>query len=94
MDIDKATNTVDKADGFFTRLNAFIKKHPIWFILILVIAFFWWVSTLPDEEVEKATPTEYIENPIIIDTYEEYNVELQKTETIDVWSDGIETVAE
>jgi hypothetical protein len=66
LDIDKGSETIDKADGFFTKLNGFIKKHPIWFIVILVGAFCWWASTLPedvaDEVIEQQSTTEIVES--------------------------------
>jgi hypothetical protein len=52
VDIDKAGDTVDKASGFFDKLNAFIKRHPIWFIVIIIGGLVYWVSTLPDESME------------------------------------------
>jgi hypothetical protein len=52
MDIEKAGDKVDQASGFFDKLNKFIKKHPIWFIVILIIALFYWASTLPEVEEE------------------------------------------
>jgi len=42
LDIDDASETIDKADGFFNKLNRFIKKHPIWFIVILGSGFLYW----------------------------------------------------
>ena len=52
MDINKAGEKVEQASGFFDKLNKFIKKHPIWFIVILIVAFFYWASTLPEVEDE------------------------------------------
>lgn len=37
MDIDKAQEKVEKASGFFDTLNAFIKKHPIWTLIIIAV---------------------------------------------------------
>jgi len=53
IDLDKASNTVDKADGFFNNLNRFIRNHPIWFILILLGGFVYWGSTLPEEVADE-----------------------------------------
>ena len=37
VDFDKAEEKVEKASSFFTSLNAFIKKHPIWSLIILAV---------------------------------------------------------
>lgn len=61
IDIDKGKETVDKADNFFDRLNAFIRKHPIWFVIIILSALAWWMSTLPDEQYYEQPDEQYYE---------------------------------
>lgn len=53
VDIDKAKDRVEKASGFFDTLNAFIKKHPIWSIIIAIVGlsefgYLGWDATHPD----------------------------------------------
>jgi hypothetical protein len=36
VDFEKAEQKVEKASSFFTTLNAFIKKHPIWSAIIAI----------------------------------------------------------
>jgi hypothetical protein len=62
LDIDKAGDTVDKADSFFTKLNGFIRKHPVWFGVIIIGGFFYWASTLPDEELDQHQTEEVIDS--------------------------------
>lgn len=38
VDFEKAEEKVEKASGFFDTLNAFIKKHPIWSVIIAIVA--------------------------------------------------------
>jgi hypothetical protein len=54
VDIDKAEEKVKAASGFFDTLNAFIKKHPIWFAIIVIVAlselgYLGWLETHEDE---------------------------------------------
>jgi hypothetical protein len=56
VDIDKAQEKVEKASGFFDTLNAFIRKHPIWSIIIALVllsegGYLGWTATHPDDEV-------------------------------------------
>lgn len=79
MDIDKQTNNVKKASGFFDELNAFIKKHPVWFVIILLIGLAYWGSTIPDEPidhtaVDAAYYEEYGEDALYEETYVEEDV--------------------
>jgi hypothetical protein len=87
MDIDKAQEKVEKASGFFDTLNAFIKKHPIWFAIIVIIAlselgYLGWLNTHPDDE--------YYENMEYDETWDQYadttvyyNEQLQYSSTED-----------
>jgi hypothetical protein len=55
VDIDKAKENVEKASSFFEVLNAFIKKHPIWTIIIAIAAlsefgYLGWLKTHPEDE--------------------------------------------
>ena len=89
MDIDKATNTVDKADGFFTRLNSFIKKHPFWFALLVIVGLGYWISTWDLEEEDSSL--EQIEVPYVVQELYEID-DYGDTILIDVYSDGTEKI--
>lgn len=52
MDIDKATNQVEKADGLLTSLGRLIKKHWLLLLFIGVAWFLWYAITTPLEEIE------------------------------------------
>jgi hypothetical protein len=84
MDIDKAQEKVEKASGFFDTLNAFIKKHPIWFAIIVIVAlselgYLGWLETHEDEYYEEPYYDEYYEEGIYADsTY--YDEQLQYSE--------------
>lgn len=75
MDIEKAGDKVEQASGFFDKVNKFIRKHPIWFIVILIIAFFYWASTLPEVEEDPYTNSEYYEDEYYEDEYYEQSYE-------------------
>lgn len=83
LDLDKASSTVDKADGFFTKLNGFIKKHPIWFILILVGGFLYWGSTLPEDVAEEVIEQQATEIPESTTEHKEEYVITKKTYIVD-----------
>lgn len=93
MDINSADNKIDKVDSFLTKLKIVLKKH--WGILILIGVgyFFYWVLTTDYEDVEEETTEEIYQEPYITDEYLELN-EYGDTLVIEVWSDGVETVAE
>ena len=64
VDIDKAQEKVEKASSFFDTLNAFIKKHPIWFAIIVIIAlselgYLGWLGTHEEEYYEEPYYDEY-----------------------------------
>jgi hypothetical protein len=66
VDIDKAKENVEKASGFFETLNTFIKKHPIWSIIIAIAAlsefgYLGWLKTHDDEYYEDEYYDEYYE---------------------------------
>jgi hypothetical protein len=54
MDIEKAEEKVEKASSFFDTLNSFIKKHPVWSIIIAIVAlselgYLGWDATHEDD---------------------------------------------
>lgn len=56
VDIDKAQEKVEKASGFFDTLNAFIRKHPIWSIIIVLVllsegGYLGWTATHPADVI-------------------------------------------
>ena len=68
VDIDKAQEKVQKASGFFDTLNAFIKKHPIWtLIIVAVLIEGGHLSWLFGHEEESTT--EYYEEPYYDEEY-------------------------
>jgi hypothetical protein len=97
MDLDKATNTVEKADGFFTKLNGFIRKHPIWFSLLVLVGLGYWISTWDLSDVEEEVPGEVVEEAKPTKpTLDKATWILDKkghrkgdTVYIDYWSDGV-----
>jgi hypothetical protein len=102
VDLDKASNTVDKADSFFTKLNGFIRKHPVWFGIIILSGLIYWVSTLPDEpvdehqteevaaEIPESAPEHKEEYKITKQTYivDDYGHRKGDTVYIDYYDDG------
>lgn len=81
VDIDKAGEQVDKASNFFDHVNAFIKKHPIWFILLVVAGLIYWTTTLDIENDLYEGPYEdpYMEQYYEDDTlYTEHQLQIKK----------------
>jgi hypothetical protein len=87
MDIDKATEKVGKVDAFLTASKAVVKKHWGFLILILMGLGVWWFMGLVNEEIENPS-ADTLEAPYVVNTYKEDG------EIIEVWSDGLETIAE
>jgi len=86
MEIKKAEDKLDQADSFLTKLKLVLKKH--WGILLVIticFGLYWIFTTDPEEEV--------ISEPYIIEEYYEIQ-DNGDTLLIEVWSDGVETVAE
>ena len=63
VDIDKAEENVKKASGFFDTLNAFIKKHPFWFAVIVIVGLseLGYLSFLGINKSETKEADEYFE---------------------------------
>lgn len=53
MDIDKQKDNVSKLSNFFDEVNKFIRKHPIWFILLILAGVVYWGSTLEGEDISE-----------------------------------------
>ena len=72
MDIDKAQEKVEKASGFFDTLNAFIKKHPIWTLIIVAVLIegghLSWLFGHNEEQAEEPYYDEYYDDTY----YDEY----------------------
>ena len=95
MNLDKVKETGDKAGGAIDSLwNGIFGNGRWWKALImgliglLIYVFFFWNPE--EEDIEPAVSTE----PYIVETYQEYDDETKKTITVQVWSDGLETIAE
>jgi hypothetical protein len=73
MDLEKGTETLDKADGFLTKLKTLLKKH--WGILLILLLGFgvYKFVVAVGEEMDNPTTIEepYYEEPY----YEDYNQE-------------------
>lgn len=57
INIDDAQEKVKKASTFFDTVNAFIKRHPIWAIIILIIilselGYLGFLASSEEEEVD------------------------------------------
>lgn len=87
MEIKKAEDKLDQADSFLTKLKTILKKH--WGILLLLgfgFGVYWMFTTdFEDESID--------EEAYIIEEYEEIQ-DNGDTLLIEVWSDGVETIAE
>ena len=68
MDIEKGTETLDKADGFLTKLKNVLKKH--WGILLLILIGFGVYKFIVAVGEEMDNPTTPVEEVIEI-PYEE-----------------------
>ena len=63
MDLDKGTETLDKADGFLTKLKNVLKKH--WGILLLILIGFGvykFIVAVGEEMDNPTTPIEVIDD--------------------------------
>lgn len=75
MDIEKGTETLDKADSFLTKLKSLLKKH--WGILLILLVGFGiykFVMAVGEEMDNPTTPVEepyYYEEPYYEESYEE-----------------------
>jgi len=95
MDIDKAENQVKKAGNFIDTLWSVFAKYW-WKVLIMgtvfgIGYFLYWAITSEDvveEPVSSMTDEAYITR-----TYKEIATN-GDTLTIELWSDGVETIAE
>jgi hypothetical protein len=56
IDLDKATDKLEKADGFLTVLKKILKKHFGIIIILIVCAFAYWFWTIVNEELTKPIP--------------------------------------
>lgn len=83
MDIDKAKENVEKASGFFETLNQFIKKHPIWTVIIAIVALselgYLSFLGLQDEDVEPIEEQYYEEAEFDDADSSDYHVEQLQT---------------
>jgi hypothetical protein len=99
MDIDKGTETLNKADGFLKTLKTLLRDH--WGILMLIGLglFVYWAVNLPDEELEptkietvvvEKKVTEKSKYTITKQTYmvDDYGYRKGDTVLIDYYSDG------
>jgi Tfp pilus assembly protein PilO len=108
MEIKNAETKLEQADSFLTKLKDILKKH--WGILMIlgIAYFFYWAFTtdfeeLPEENApaqqikqgyySKGQQMQNVESPYITDQYYELD-KSGDTLLIQVWSDGVETVAE
>ena len=89
MDIKGAEDKLDDADSFLTKLEKLLKKHWLILLLILVGYFIYWSLTSDFEEEPIINPRE---EQYIVDEYYEYQ-ENGDSILIEVWNDGIETIA-
>ena len=72
MDLDKGTETLDKADGFLTKLKNVLKKH--WGILLLILIGFGvykFIVAVGEEMDNPSTPIEVIDEPYYDEQYQE-----------------------
>lgn len=86
MEIKNAETKLDQADSFLTKLKIILKKH--WGILFLIgfgLGVYWIFTT----DFEDETTDEEV---YIVEEYEEIQ-ENGDTLLIEVWSDGVETIA-
>ena len=90
MDIKNAGDKLEQADGLLTTLKTLLKKH--WGILLICVLGYgaWQFIGLVGEEMDKPEDNKEL---YIVETYKELDPN-GDTLTIQVWSDGIETVAE
>ena len=90
MDLENVENQIKKADSLMDTGWNFFKKHW-WKLLILgVMYFFYWAFTT---DFEEETADDTVDDAYIIETYKELG-STGDTLTIEVWSDGVETIAE
>ena len=52
MDIDKATETVEKADGVLTAIAKLLKKHWKTILLLVFIVFAYWFFGMVQKEID------------------------------------------
>ncbi len=88
MDIKGAGDKLDQADNFLDKFWKFLGKHWGKLTIILLCYCIYLFIGMVGEEMDKE-----VEEPYIIETYEEID-ESGETLVIEVWSDGVETVAE
>jgi len=89
MDIEKAANSLDKADTFLTKLKNLLKNH--WGILLILLFgyFIYWALTTEPEPDEQYIEEHYTEEPYVVDEYYYVN-EYGDTLHMTLWSDGVE----
>lgn len=90
MDIKDAETKLDDADNFLTKLEKLLKKHWLILLLMLVAYFIYWALTSDFEEQQ--TRTNSTEELYIVDKYYDYE-ENGDSILIEVWNDGVETIA-
>lgn len=93
MDIKGAGDKLDQADNFLDKFWKFLGKHWGKLTIILVCYCIYLFIGMVGEEMNKDTEPQNIEAPYIIETYEEVG-ESGEILVIEVWSDGVETVAD
>jgi len=79
IDLDKATEKLDKADNFLTRLSKLLKKHWLLLILISIVSFCYWAVTEDEDphnhdNIENSIDSQkdYIQDEFIEQQYEQY----------------------
>ena len=86
MEIKDATDKLDQADGFLTKLKTILKKH--WGILLLILLGLgiYWIFTTDFEEDDNLKPAT-VEDIFIIEKLYDLD-ENGDTILIDIYSDG------